>query len=95
MENPLNRPEARLEDRPEMNKRVTEEEMLASLDRVFAGDEEQSLARRIRRKFEDPLQPAGEANGKRRLHPLLVLLAFFILIALGAFIWFGVTQPLE
>jgi hypothetical protein len=80
-------------NRPEMNKRVTEEQMLASLQRAFAGDEEQSLMRRLRRKLEDPLQPVGDEDGKgRRLHPVLVSLLLLFLISLGTFIYFGITQ---
>jgi len=72
-------------------RRVTEDEMFASLEEAFKGDPEQSLMWQITQKLEDPIRPE-DAKGRFRVHPLVLALGLLLLIALGAFVYFGIQQ---
>jgi len=72
-------------------RRVTEDEMFVSLEEAFQGDPEQSLMWQITQKLKDPIQPE-DAQGHFRIHPLVLALGLLLLIAVGAFIYFGIQQ---
>jgi uncharacterized protein involved in exopolysaccharide biosynthesis len=67
------------------------EQMRQYLRQAYAGDAEESLLWQLARKIEDPVTPQNE-NGNRRLHPLLLVLAAFIVVVLGAFFYFGALR---
>ncbi len=70
---------------------ISPEQMRHYLRQAYAGDAEESLLWQLARKIEDPVTPQNE-KGNRRLHPLLLVLAAFIVVVLGAFIYFGALQ---
>jgi len=70
---------------------ISPEQMRQYLRQAYAGDAEESLLWQLARKIEDPVTPQNE-KGNRRLHPLLLVLAAFIVVVLGAFIYFGALQ---
>jgi hypothetical protein len=71
---------------------ISEEQMREYLRQAYARDAEASLLWQLARKTEDPVAPRNE-KGRRRWHPLSLMLATFILIVLGTFIYFGVLRP--
>jgi len=70
---------------------IRPEQMRQYLRQAYAGDAEESLLWQLARKIENPVTPQNE-KGNRRLHPLLLVLAAFIALVLGAFIYFGALQ---
>jgi hypothetical protein len=70
---------------------IDEEQMRQYLRRAYAGDAEESLLWQLARKIENPIVPQNE-KGKRRLHPLLVMLATLALVVAGTFFYFGVVR---
>jgi hypothetical protein len=70
---------------------ISSEQMRQYLRQAYAGDDEESLLWQLARRIEDPVTPHNE-KGNRRLHPLLLALAAFIVVVLGAFIYFGALQ---
>jgi hypothetical protein len=72
-------------------RRVTEDEMFASLEEAFKGDPEQSLMWQLTRKVRDPIRPE-DAKGRFRLHPLVLALGLLFLIVVGSFVYFGIQQ---
>lgn len=72
-------------------RRVTEDEMFASLEEAFKGDPEQSLMWQITQKLRDPIRPE-DANGRFRLHPLVLALGLLFLIVIGSFVYFGIQR---
>lgn len=70
---------------------ISPEQMRQYLRQAYAEDAEESLLWQLARKIEDPVTPQNE-KGTRRLHPLLLSLAAFIVVALAAFIYFGALQ---
>ena len=72
-------------------RRVTEDEMFVSLEEAFKGDPEQSLMWQITQKLKDPIRPEN-AEGRFRIHPLVLALGLLFLIAVGTFIYFGIQQ---
>lgn len=72
-------------------RRVTEDEMLASLEVAFKADPEQSLIWQITQTLKDPIRPE-DAKGRLRLHPLLLALGLLFLIVVGAFVYFGIQS---
>jgi hypothetical protein len=70
---------------------ITPEQMRQYLRQAYAGDAEESLLWQLARKMEDPVTPQNE-KGNRRLHPLLLVLAAFTVVVLGAFFFFGALQ---
>ncbi len=71
---------------------ISPEQMRQYLRRAYAGGDEESLLWQLARKIEDPVTPQNE-EGKRRLHPLLLMLAAFMVVVMGSFIYFGYLQP--
>ena len=65
--------------------------MRQHLRQAYAQDAEESLLWKLARKIEDPVTPQNE-KGRRRFHPLLLTLAALIVLALGAFVYFGVVR---
>lgn len=78
-------------DNGKIARRVTEDEMLASLEEAFKGDPEQSMIWQITQKLKDPIQPE-DAKGRFRVHPLVLALGLLFFIAVGTFLYFGL-QP--
>jgi hypothetical protein len=70
---------------------INPEQMRQYLRQAYAGDAEESLLWQLARKIEDPVMPQNE-KGTRRLHPLLLVMAAFILVMLATFIYFGALQ---
>jgi len=70
---------------------INPEQMRQYLRQAYAGDAEESLLWQLARKIEDPVTPQNE-KGTRRLHPLLLVMAAFMLIMLGTFIYFRALQ---
>jgi hypothetical protein len=70
---------------------TSEEEMRQYLRQAYAQDAEASLLWQLVRKIEDPVTPRNEKN-RRRLHPLLLLLAALTILVLGTFLYFGVLR---
>jgi hypothetical protein len=70
---------------------IDEEQMRQYLRQAYAGDPEGSLLWQLARRVEDPVMPKNE-KGKRRLHPLLRMLAALALVVAGTFFYFGVRQ---
>jgi hypothetical protein len=70
---------------------INPEQMRQYLRQAYARDAEESLLWQLARKIEDPVTPQND-KGNRRLHPLLLVLAAFIVVVLGAFIYFGTLQ---
>jgi hypothetical protein len=73
-------------------RQITEDEMLALLDRAFKGDPEQNLVWQLGQKVTDPLKPEDE-NGRWRIHPLLLAIAALAAIVAGSFVYFGLLHP--
>ena len=72
-------------------RRVTEDEMFVSLEEAFKGNPEQSLMWQITQKLKDHIRPE-DAEGRFRIHPLVLALGLLFLIAVGTFIYFGIQQ---
>ena len=72
-------------------RRVTEDDMFASLEEAFKGDPEQSLMWQISQKLKDPIRPEN-TEGRFRVHPLVLALGLLFLIVVGAFVYFGIQQ---
>jgi hypothetical protein len=70
---------------------IRPEQMRQYLRHAYGQDAEESLLWQLARKIEDPVTPQNE-KGNRRLHPLLLVLAAFIAIVFGVFIYFGVVR---
>jgi hypothetical protein len=70
---------------------INPEQMRQYLRQAYAGDAEESLLWQLARKIEDPVTPQNK-KGTRRLHPLLFVLAAFILMMLGTLIYFRALQ---
>jgi hypothetical protein len=70
---------------------IDEEQMRQSLHQAYSGDPEESLLWQLARRVEDPVVPRNE-KGKRRLHPLLLMLAALALVMAGTFFYFGVVR---
>jgi hypothetical protein len=70
---------------------IDEEQMRQYLRQAYAGDPEESILWQLARRVEDPVVPKNE-KGKRRLHPLLLMLAALALVVAGTFFYFGVRQ---
>lgn len=70
---------------------ISEEQLRQHLRQAYAQDAEESLLWQVARKIEDPVTPQNE-KGRRRFHPLLLTLAALIVLALGAFVYFGVVR---
>lgn len=70
---------------------ISPEQMRQYLRQAYAEDTEESLLWQLARKIEDPVTPQNE-KGNRRLHPLLLVVAAFIVVVLAAFIYFGALQ---
>ncbi len=70
---------------------IRPEQMRQYLRHAYAEDAEESLLWQLARKIEDPVTPQNE-KGNRRLHPLLLVLAAFIALVFGVFIYFGVVR---
>lgn len=72
-------------------RRVTEDDMFASLEEAFKGDPEQSLMWQITQKLKDPIRPE-DTEGRSRVHPLVLALGRLFLIVVGSFVYFGIQQ---
>jgi hypothetical protein len=73
----------------QITKRVTEEEMYASLSRAYKADREQSLRWQLLRKLQHPIQPRN-AKGGFRLHPLVLIFVLLLAALVGTFFYFGI-----
>ena len=72
-------------------RRLSEDEMLALLDRAFQNDPEQDLICQLAQKLNDPLR-SGDERGRGRIHPLLLAIVALAAITIGSFIFFGIFQ---
>lgn len=59
---------------------------------MYAQDPEATLRQIVRRSLADPVKPE-DANGRCRVHPLVVLLSTSGAIAAAAFVYFSFFQP--
>jgi len=75
----------------ESEESINPEQMRQYLRQAYVEDAEESLLWQLARKIEDPVTPQNE-KGNRRLHPLLLVLAAFIVVVLGAFVYFGALR---
>ena len=76
----------------ETSKKISEDEMYGALSQAFRGDPEQSLVWQLTQQVTDPLKPQ-DPRGRRRLHPLVLVLGILALIMLGTFVYYGVFHP--
>jgi hypothetical protein len=65
--------------------------MRQHLRQAYAQDAEASLLWQLARRIEDPVTPQNE-KGRRRWHPLLLILAALIVLVLGSFVYFGLLR---
>jgi hypothetical protein len=72
--------------------KISEDEMYEALGQAFRGDPEQSLVWQLTERVTDPLKPQG-TSGRRRLHPLVLVLGILALIMIGTFVYYGVFHP--
>jgi hypothetical protein len=65
---------------------VSEQEMLLLLRHAYAQPPEEQLMWHLAQRMSDPVQPINK-EGKRRFHPLLLILLVLICAAAGALVY--------
>ena len=68
--------------------RVTPEEVRASLRTIYGGEMEASLQNALFHALRDDLKPVND-KGRWKANPLLVLVGFLLIAALGVFLYFS------
>lgn len=71
---------------------IHEDQMRECLREAFCQDQESSALWQLAQKIRDPGSPADE-NRRQRLHPLLVIFAALLVVALGTFLYFTFFEP--
>lgn len=70
---------------------IDEARMRQHLRQAYERDPEESLLWQLARRVEDPVMPKNE-KGRRRIHPLLLMLAAVALVVAATFFYFGVVR---